>query len=137
MIKAIIFDMGGVILTDKAESLYKKFCEILKVNFETFWKIYAENKLKILKGELAMKDFTGNINEGLGTNFDAHKILDAFEKAHLHVMKTNTELLGFVKKLRANYKTAVISNAAKEGYKITKSKGLYSDFDVSIVSCEV
>ena len=52
-------------------------------------------------------------------------------------MHANSSLLDFIPKLRRNYKTAVILNANKLGYEITKAKKLYSNFDVSIVSCEV
>ena len=72
--------MGGVVLTDKAESVYKKFCEILVINFEKFWKIYGENKVEMLKGKLAMKDFASKINTGMGTKLSAGKISLAFKK---------------------------------------------------------
>ena len=52
-------------------------------------------------------------------------------------MTTNLKLLEIIKKLRANYKIAVISNAIKLGQKIVKARNLWTNFDLSIVSCEV
>jgi len=49
MIRAVIFDMGGVVLTDKAEAVYKKSCELINIDFEKFWEVYKEHKGALLK----------------------------------------------------------------------------------------
>lgn len=39
MIKAIIFDLGGVMLQNKVEAVYQKLAEILNISFEELKKL--------------------------------------------------------------------------------------------------
>ena len=58
-----------------------------------------------------------------------------YEKRQKNEM--NNELVDFIKKLKSKYTIGLISVVADAFAEMNKSIGLYSNFDVCIISCEV
>jgi len=134
MIKAIIFDMGGVILISKIESGYKKLSELLNISYEDFKEIYNLHHEDMQKGKLKVKDFIDIIKNKFNINKD---IIKLWKKTYLEIMKVNQVLLDLINNLRKNYKILLLSNAPDLHYEINKERKILSYFDDVIISCQV
>jgi len=133
-VKAIIFDIGGVFLTDKLESIYDKIAKDLGLNPEEFSAFMAQHKKELLKGEISAT----NIAELLKKDFKiTADILQIWENAYLHLMNINTKVLNLVQELKNNYVVAAISNTNEFHSAINKKRGAYSYFNPMLISSDI
>ncbi|HIH21852.1 MAG: HAD family phosphatase [Candidatus Diapherotrites archaeon] len=134
MIKAIIFDAGGVVLLDRIETVDKKICEKTGIPYDSFIALKKPIYTDLLSGKYSVEEFCAKLQKEFGLDFD---VLPVWKKAYLEVMAINTELLEIVKKLKKNCSVAIISNAPKLHAELNKTRGVYSLFNPCIISCEV
>ena len=131
MIKAIIFDVGGVIYLGSPG-----------------YHSYVQKKLKLSSKEwkdlnkLSFRDKWGKgqkVNEGLSIaakhlGIEKSKLRSLWAEALEKSSKLNKNLLLIVKRLRKNYKTAILSNQWAVSYKLHMNKNILKNFDVSVFS---
>jgi len=134
MIKAVIFDMGGVVLQNKSETVYRRLSEKLGIETDSFMELQEQCKGKMMRGELSAKEFAEIIKKKFSTNTD---IIREWKEAYIEVMTTNGGVLELAERLKKNYRVALITNAPELHIQINKERGLYSRFDPHILSCEV
>ncbi len=137
-IKAVIFDMGGVILrTDELTSrtqLAAKFDlsrkELENVVFQSAESVRAE------LGEFTREQHWKNIARLL--RFPESE-LDEFQRAYWEGDAVDAELETFIRGLRPRYKTGLLSNAWQGTREMTVQRGytFLTAFDETIFSCEV
>ena len=136
MIKAVIFDYGGVVrpplkgwLNDIANAYglpVKKIKEATKPLLELFGGgMITENQFWKQLSSVLNKPIPKNKKELLRKSYK--------EAFHLYA-----EIIILVKEIKKKgLKTAILSNTIKPHVEIAKSKKGYEDFDVVVLSCEV
>lgn len=136
MIKAVIFDYGGVIGNDPSRYIFravtKEFgidIETIKSEFLNFIFLLEENKIS---EEKFWREFAQNLH--IADHKKLKKIwLGAFRK-HAHIDK---QMLHFIKRLKRYYKLCVLSNRAIFYQKPSIIRSLEETFPVIINSCDV
>lgn len=134
MIKAIIFDIGGVLLKGRFEEVYKKLAENLGVDSEKLGELQGKYQQEMLNGEISAEKFVNIIKDEFDLKLDVLKI---WKESYLEVMSINEELLELADNLREKYRVAVITNAPKLHAQINKERGLFSHFDPALISCDI
>lgn len=134
MIKAIIFDMGGVILVNKVEKVYEKLAEMLKINYQDLKDLQQKHKEDILSGRMSSARFEELVKKEFKLNYG---VIKKWREAYLAVMSVNEELLSLAKKLKKEYKIAVISNIPDLHAQINKERNIFSYFNPCLISCEI
>lgn len=151
MIKAIIFDLGGVLMTDVplreiAEDLAKKLN--LLVNFdqeadEIHAHLYPSEYWELLTlGKITEDEYWDNflkrskISEKLEVRSEKLKReLNKKVRSSLYPLGDSTRIINLLKK---NYKLGILSNHAKEWSEYMKQEfDLFKFFDPIIFSCDV
>lgn len=141
MIKAVIFDYGGVI--KKAHGLFVDIADLYKIPKEDV--LSKREKIKPVmrkfdRGLLGEEEFWENISEILGCSIskDITKIVrEAQRETYRKDFVFFTEMLEFNKKLRARgIKTAILSNILIFQAEVIREKEGYKDFDAVILSYE-
>ncbi|MBI4155205.1 HAD family phosphatase [Candidatus Woesearchaeota archaeon] len=130
MIKAIIFDYGGVLTV---ESSLRDFGEMyalkLKVDVESFCRLLKENWERAKVSEISSNLFWDNLSKFL--NIDA-KI---FRKDFMEFFSLNKERLEFVRKLNGKYKLGLLSNTLEDWMEENIKKNKLNElFDVIATS---
>lgn len=128
MVRAIIFDCFGVIVGQGFEYTYRMAGGDPKHD-----RAFIEDMLGQANfGLISDDDFRSGMAEKLGVS------VDEWRQAVRTAERADAGLLTYVKQLRANYKTAVLSNANKGVLerKIGRER-LYDCFDVVVASAEV
>jgi len=128
MIKAIIFDFFGVLVGDGFDFTYRQAGGDPEKD-----KAFIEDLLeRANRAKISHDDFRQEVCQKLGITHEQYQ--QAISKAEL----PNTELLNFIKRLRPNYKTAVLSNANKGSLERRISREeLMKYFDVIVESGSV
>ncbi|MBC8501080.1 MAG: HAD family phosphatase [Nanoarchaeota archaeon] len=134
MIKAIIFDMGGVILMNKAEELFKNVSKHLGVDYNSFEELRGQYYKDMLKGNMSCKEFADIVKHTFKLNVD---VLEKWREVYLEVMNVNKELLELADELKKNYKVAIISNMPNMHAEINKERNVFSHFKPAFISCEI
>lgn len=137
MIRAFIFDLGGVLFKNPTEDFLKFFSSALDVEKKSLKDAYLRLKIPFQKGLIDEKTFWKKIYKYL--NISPTKIQNSlWEKAASKVLKEKTSMLKLVKNLKKlGYKVALLSNIEKPTTKYLIKKGYNKLFDEIIFSCDV
>ncbi|MBI2658842.1 HAD-IA family hydrolase [Candidatus Woesearchaeota archaeon] len=135
MIKAIIFDLGGVIVDLKF--VLRRIFRIFNVrNKSKFWQEMNHEMIPLCRGDINEKQFWKNVAKKY--NMDHKKIPhDLLSKDFHKLIRLNKELLKLINKLKKRYKVAVISNIIENHSKVNERIGLYKPFDHVVLSYKV
>ncbi len=133
-IKAIIFDVGGVIYVGKQRS-NSYMPELLKMEKEVWKKATEESWENLNIGKIEEDVGLLEMAENLGINKDELRRL--WIKTFKVRFILNKNLLKIIKRLKKNYKTAILSNQWSIPYKIQLTKKIKSNFDVMVFSHQV
>lgn len=130
-IKAIFFDMGGVLVIPKPgyEHINKRWIETIDMSAE-----WNEMWFEVMRGKGDLGDFNKMLVERKVFEKEFVEILSDREKRE-HI---NLELVKIIKKLRKKYKVGLLTNNWAENIEYQKKHfGNYSIFDVVVSSHEV
>ncbi len=103
MIKAIIFDFFGVLVTEG----FKQFCETYFPGDQTKRRQAIELVNAHDSGRITMKQFYDGLSSLAGVDYDAAKAINNNQP--------NTQLLNYIKQeIKGNYKLGVLSNSGDD-----------------------
>lgn len=137
MIKALIFDVGGVLHTHEMKFVYRDITSTFGLTKEKF--NYSWRKLipLLTKGETSEKSFWERFRKLANTTGPLPKeslFLREFAKRY----KINQDVIDIVKSLkRQGYKTAILSNTCKPHADYNTKAGIYDEFPLSVLSHKV
>lgn len=134
VIKAVLFDIGGVVLKDKLESVYCKIAKKLNVSENEFSELLRAHKEHLLKGKMSVYDASKLVKEYFKIDYD---VVSVWESSYLEVMKINSEIVALVHNLKSNYVVGAISNTMDVHSAINKNRKLYDLFNPMIISCDI
>src|SRR3989304_7085088 len=136
MIKAIIFDLGGVILDMKP--LLEKAVRIFHPSDkDKFWKEINEESITLAKGEITLLEFWKKIAKNYNRKISDEQLRKLWLEDYEELTSLEEDVWRIVQSLRNNYKIGMISNTINEHVRINKKLGRYKFFDVVILSNEV
>src|SRR3989344_3982487 len=116
MIKAIIFDIGGVLVQNLDKIILNK---IKNKNFKKNYYKYAK---KLDSGEITLKQLQKIFTKD---KLNLYKIyIEAAKKS-----KIDKKVKSLVFKLNKKFKIVYLSNTFKEHYLVRKKQGVYKGFD--------
>ncbi len=132
MIRAVIFDVGGVIT--KEFPGFKILAGKLGIDYNLIVKVWNENEIKIHEHKMPIENFLNIVKEKAKITTD---IVAAWEKIYFETMNVDVDVLRIIKKLKDKYKLIIISNAAEFHARQIRRKGVYSHFDNVFLSYAV
>ena len=134
MFKAIIFDFGRVISTQKPPSLFAKYERDLGLEPGTINPIMFDNQAwqEALIGRKTEDEFWHVIGPQLGLN--SAKEIDTFQRLYRADERINADVLNILRRLHGHYKLAVLSNSPPGLTNWLTEWGLLNFFDVVFCS---
>lgn len=135
MIKAIIFDLGGVIVDTNL--IQDRLVSLFNVKDKAkFWQQINHEMIPLCRGDINERQFWKNVAHRY--NVDKKKVpKNLLSKNFRESIRLNKELLQLISNLKNKYKVAVISNIIEHHSKINESMGLYEYFHHLVLSYKV
>ena len=136
-IRAILFDIGGVMISDVDPSQRMEVAKAFGVTTSQAKAALAENNPLLAKGKITEIDFWNRVSSTLkkGLPDDVENLWYNIMKRH---MRVNKETKALSKKLRdAGYRTGVLSNTEPSHVRYMKEVNLFDGYDPTIFSCDV
>ncbi len=124
-IKAILFDMGNVLLFFNARISSKAFSEATGLSEEEIWELFfiSELERRYTRGEISSKTFYEQVNQYFPKKVD----YETFARLWNDIFTENTEMDELLAKLKKHYPLYMISNTndlhfeyIKKSFKVTK-----------------
>lgn len=137
MIKAIIFDGGGVITNDTDLDIFKdiaKSCRIsLKIAKKALYKLLDQFQPGLIDEEEFWQKFKEKTNANLPVNYKQLWIREYKKKT-----KIKKEVINLIEQLKSKgYIIPLLSNTISPHVKYNRSNNLFKLFNPVILSCEV
>lgn len=137
MIKAIIFDTGGVLHTNEIKYVYDDIKRTLKLSEEDFTRTYKKLIPLLSLGKISEYEYWRTFIQESGTKQQLPKI-SLFLREYIKRFKLNKDILRLIKLLKnKGYKLAILSDTITPHKEYNDKQGIYDDFDVRIFSNEV
>jgi glucose-1-phosphatase len=136
-IRAVIFDMGGVLLRTEDKGPRKRLAARLGLTYESLYHQIFDNETALLAtvGKVTSQDHWKTVQAALNLNDDElFRLKDEFWEGD----RLDDGLLDYIRAIRSRYKTALLSNAWDELRHLLKTRYKILDaFDDVIISAEV
>ena len=129
-IKAVIFDFGRVISSQKPDSLFRAYEEELELAPGTINQIMFESQAwqDALIGRISANGFWHAIGPALG--LASHAKINDFRKRYHADESIDRDVLSLIRRLHGRYKLAVLSNSPPALAEWLSNWGIYDLFDV-------
>ncbi len=142
-LKAVIFDIGGVLALEKNNSSSKKnpgvhqrISKKLNLSLDTWFDSIDVAYSKSIQGQLTKKQFLRKVSVNL--DISVRKLEKAIIDAHLENFKQNASLYEFAFNLKKQgYKIAILSDQWPLSKEAIVDKKLMKKFDSVVISCDV
>ncbi len=134
MIKAIIFDWGGVLIDNPVDDLLAYFAEALHVSPDDLASAYSHHQSSFFKGLISETEFTESLCKAL--NVPLPDLNTLWKTAVQTVFKEKQAVFDIIIRLReSGYKTALLSNTEMPTVDYYYEKQYDRYFDEAVFSC--
>lgn len=131
-IKAIIFDVGGVLLKGKGKSIHEYISKKLKIDMDNWFDTVEPYWEEMVKDESTTNHSLTIIAKHF--NIPKYKLEKLFRKAFKKQFKKDRKMFKLLKKLRKHYKIAILSDQVQMSYEVFKRFNLDKLVDIAVWS---
>ena len=137
-IKAVIFDMGGILETPFDDALFPELARMLGIPEPQLRRARSVDGLALTLGRMTLREFYARVAREAGSPVEA----DAAVARHLAVYEAATGpldagVLALVQALRGRQVVACLTNTEVEVGRFNRDRGLYRAFDRAFLSTEL
>lgn len=137
MIKAIIFDAGGVLHSSETEHIHRDIKETLQINEDQFKKAHSKFITLLQLGKISEDEYWQRFLKESGSR-QSLPDQSLFAREYIKRFKKHKKVLNLVKLLKEkNYKLAVLSDTITPHKEYNDLRGIYDNFEIQIFSNEV
>lgn len=135
MIKAIIFDLGGVVIKHRSDVMPYMIGNVFRVDEKRARDIWHEYKDALLTGELPSLEFLEKVKTELLVSIPTQELLKSWRVLYeREAGELNAPLLTAIGKLRKSYTVYLLTDTIEVHHEFNNARGLYRHFDDAFCS---
>jgi len=136
MIKAVIFDFGGVVKKSE-QGFYKDISKVYGVSEQEFVGVFKKPLAQLNRADISEQELWDKISQKLNVP-TPENVRELFKQAYRTNLYLFPEIIELIKELKEKkIRTAVLSNVIKIHAEVIRENKGYDLFDKVILSCEV
>ena len=136
MIKAVLFDAGGVIVDMKP--LLAQFLTIFQPKSkEELWNEINMKSVPLCKCEISELVFWKEMSKYFNKNISDDILKDLWVRDYEKLTNIDEDVMDIVRSLKGKYKLGMVSNTIEPHAAISRKRGIYDAFDIVTLSYEV
>lgn len=136
MIRAIICDLGGVVLD--TTPFLARISEVFQPdNPEQFWEDVNQEAVSACRGDITLLELWRRVARKCGKDIPEDVLRRLWVEDYDPERYINSDVVTLIKKLSEDYKVAVLSNTIPQHTDIHRMAGIFEPFDVVVLSHEV
>lgn len=137
MIKTIVFDLGGVVVGAFGKELIEYSSNQLGIEPGELRALMNKYEPELQMGKIDHIEFWKKILKDKDKGVPEDILKDLWLKPYIEKATINEDVITLIKELRRNYFVGCISNAQEPHNSYNKSRGLFDNFDLCLLSSEV
>ena len=138
MIKAVIFDIGGVLEKDTDEFAFRRMSKVFNRDVNLVRKAVEDIIPDFQVGKITNKEFFKRLASELKLEIPIKDWINLWRDTYVEGRKPYKEVEKLLVNLRnSKYKLAALSNTESPNAKFNRRNGRYKHFNVVVLSCEV
>jgi putative hydrolase of the HAD superfamily len=137
MIKAVVFDVGGVLHETSGDFIFKDIMQTLEITEDVLKEAWFENINKLGRGEITEKEFWRLIVKKTKSKKPLPRE-SLLLREFINHYNRNDAAINLVNRLKTKgYKVAILSNTVKSHAYYQYEIGVYQNFDTVVLSHEI
>jgi len=132
-VKAVLFDMNGVITGEIGVEIRKELCKGLGIIFEDFENFCKQYRNMGMRGEIDTPEISRFVEEYFNVNDVGTRWLSLYREK----ISIDSEVMDLARSLMKKLTVGILSDMTRSFVPILKEKGVYEGFDPVIISCDV
>lgn len=139
MIKLIIFDLGGILQQEPANTaMYKNIAEFIGISEEEFHEKRKQYWKLVTTGEMTLKQLYDKMLRNLSKTIKAEEVLKKHLEEYAKIEKVrNPEIIRIIEDLKINYEVVALTNTEPEMGEYNREHGLFQFFEKAFLSTEM
>lgn len=134
--KAIFFDIGGVVIHTNFPNLYINFAKSAGIDPDFIVEYHKVNRDDLTLGKISLEEFFETMRQKVqGRNATIEELKQAWREESKKDRVINQELLSWIDNNRKKYLIGAITNLTNSRLMLDEEMNLYSHFDISVLSC--
>jgi epoxide hydrolase-like predicted phosphatase len=133
-IKAIIFDMGGVVNIDIMPAVYKRVSSAFHMNAAKIQPVMHKYFVDLQKDYISTLGFWHRVCKELDAHVSDSVLSKLYSQPYEEHSYLKKSMIDLIQKLKINYKIGLITNTINDHYQVALARGHYNIFDVAIIS---
>ena len=134
--KAVLFDIGGVVMATHFDRLYANFAERVGVQPSFISGYHEEHWIDMIEGRVTAEQFFGAVRAESGDRAGTvDELRSAWIEEAVKLRTVNAELLRWIDENRGRYTMCALTNLTFPRMIVDEYEDLYSHFDVTVLSC--
>src|SRR3989344_4935914 len=135
MIKAIIFDLGGVVIKHRSDIMPFLIGSVFHLENEKARAVWHEHKDAMLTGELPSLEFIEKVKSDMKMTIPTQTLFQTWKYLYeQEAGELNTPLLEAIRTLRKSYAVYLLTDTIEVHHKFNDDRGLYAHFDGAFCS---
>lgn len=136
-IKAVGFDLGGVVAGTAVPQLLERAPKALGVELQQFMDAMELYRPQYERGEITTEQFWQGLTAKLGIAYKSERDLKVWVDGFVESSPVRQEMLDLADRLQANgYKVGMFSNTNEQHVAMNKTRGIFEHFPVCLMSNE-
>lgn len=128
MIKAIIFDLGGVILLHEVNIMGHILSKMFGISVEHGVQLWEQRKVGLLKGTVTSEQFIRSIKKDISTNYTLSELLKMWDDLYSKNSEIDQQMLELVQRLKTRYEVYLLTDTIDTHDAYNSTRDIYNKF---------
>ncbi len=128
-IKAIFFDLGGVVLTQNTKARLQTISEVFSVSDKDLESVFKKYNNDWSTGKITVKIMARKLKNRFKHKKPIPQLLKTWEETYKKKTRPNRELINFIDKLRKKYQLYLLTNTVDLHHNVNSKRDIFNHFD--------